>query len=125
MPFATSTPLVGAMTPDRRGDKVELLSVKNWRASTKVLSAGAWTSLGDGSPRSALLLFAAKTNAPNVIISHSNLSAISSNDPSDAKCGMPIPPGSSLPLSFTENIAVYARVAAGGAASRLHIAEAL
>lgn len=117
--------VVGAKALDRRGDRVELLSVKNWRAYTVALSAGAWTAIADGNPRSSILLRAAATNANDIIFSPSNLSAVASNDPTSAKCGMPVAPGASLPNSFTENLAIYARIVAGGAAGRLHVAEAL
>lgn len=120
-----STTTLGYMTRDGRGDTVELLSVRNWRASTAFLSAGEWTLLGDGAPRGAILIEAPTSNANNVILSHSNLSASASNDPTSTLCGIPLAPGANVPLSFTENLKVYARIVAGGASGKVHIAEAL
>jgi hypothetical protein len=116
---------LGFMTRDGRGDTVELLSVRNWRPATIFLSAGQWTLLGDGAPRGAILIKAPITNGSNVILSHSTLSAVTSNDPTSVLCGMPLSPGENVPLSFTENLAVYGRIVAGGSAGKVHVAEAL
>lgn len=117
------TGVVGAMTPDRRGDKVETLSVKNWRASKKAITNAAWVSLSDGSPRSSIMMVSTSANPATIILGHS--SSTSSNDLTNAACGIPLAPGSSVAFSFTENIPVYARVVSGGGACSLYVAEAL
>ncbi len=113
----------GQVARDANNYPVENLSVKNFRASMVAVTASGWSYLGDLLPRNHLLVVSPDTNTAKVILAPNNTTA--SNDLTNAACGIPLSPDRSLPFDFTENIPVYARVVAAGAACKIYIAESL
>lgn len=116
-------PAVGVVSTDGKGNPTGTVSVRNWRSYRVDVTAGAWVLIGDGAPRNYIVIASPTTNVPNIILSHANTGV--SNDPANDTCGLDLTPGTSKELAMTANLKVYARVATGGAACRLSIAEAL
>ena len=108
------------LAKEASGKIVENISIKEWRPQRQLITAGAWTLLGDGKPRSSIFL---RNNGTSDVILAPNDTDYS-NDPNQANAGMTLPAGQSMEPSFTNNLLVYARVEIGAPDCQVEVVEA-
>ena len=113
----------GLVARDGNKHPVEFVSATEWRTKMETITNAAWVLLNTGSPMNHMMVQNLLTAGATVILAPANTGY--SNDLTDATCGMPVPPGASPELIFTENLLVYARVEDGGADVNLYVTEAL
>ena len=114
----------GALARDSRDHDSHFVSVRQAKAGRATITNSAWTLVGGLiSRRNHILLQTPSTNPADIIIQFSDTGV--SNDTANDTCGISLTAGSSVPLSVTANIPVYARVAGAGANCRIAFAEML
>lgn len=113
----------GLLSRDAKGTPVETMSTREWAPKSVAVTNAAWVRLDAGTPRNHLLVNTLPTATSILILAPAETGY--SNDLTNAACGIPISPGSSIELDFTDNLPVWGRVEVGGAALRAFVAEAL
>lgn len=120
--FATpKSESVSSLPRDNSGKIVETVSIQNWRPQRYNLTNAAWTQVGDGEPRTSILL-RNNSETDDIIVAPNDTDY--SNDPSQLNAGMTIPAGEAVEPTFAANLAIFARVELGGSPAQLEIVEA-
>ena len=114
---------IGALARDARQHDTEVVSVREWMTGRRTITNAAWVLLDFLGRRNHFILQAPSTNPSTIILSHSNLATEASNDTTSDLCGLELIAGSSMPMSMTKNLRVYARVKASGGDCKLVFAE--
>jgi len=119
MPTITVQPISSQLAKDASGKIVETVSVDNWRPQRQTVSAGAWTLLGDGKPRSAVYL--RNNGVDDVILAPDDINY--SNDPTQATAGLTLQAGQAIEPTFGAKLNIYARTTVGGGSCQIEVVE--